>query len=175
MGDDIDIRRSVAADESALAHLYPDAFPDEDLLPLVRALLRDEASLLSLVAVKDRAVVGHVLFTQGNIDPAGERAALLGPLAVATRVQRRGIGGALIRAGLRELAPAGVRRVLVLGDPAYYGRFGFSVDHAVEPPCPIPQEWREAWRSIELTGGPGGAQGRLVLPEHWMRPALWQP
>ncbi len=175
MDDSVDIRRSVPADEGALAHLYPDAFPGEDLLPLVRALLREEAGVLSLVAVKDGAVVGHILFTQGTVDPAGERVALLGPLAVATRVQRQGIGGALIRAGLQDLAQMGARSVLVLGDPAYYGRFGFVADHGVEPPYPLPKEWREAWRSIDLDDEPGKAQGTLALPPTWMQPALWQP
>lgn len=175
MDDSLDIRRTVAADEGALAHLYPDAFPDEDLLPVVRALLRQADGVLSLVAVKDGAVVGHVLFTLGTVDPGGERVALLAPLAVATRAQRQGVGSALTRAGLQELASMGARSVLVLGDPAYYGRFGFAAGHGVEPPYPLPKEWSEAWRSIDLNDDPVNAQGTLTLPPAWMQPALWQP
>jgi len=175
MDDSVDICRSVPADEEALEHLYPNAFPDEDLLPVVRALLRQADGVLSLVAVKDGAVVGHVLFTLGTVDPAGERVALLGPLAVATWAQRRGVGSALTRAGLQDLAQMGARSVLVLGDPAYYGRFGFAAGHGVEPPYPLPEEWQDAWRSINLTDDPVNAQGTLMLPPAWMQPALWQP
>jgi putative acetyltransferase len=51
----------------------------------------------------------------------------LAPLAVAPDLQRRGIGSALIRAGHRHLAARGERLVFVLGCPAYYARFGYSL------------------------------------------------
>lgn len=54
------------------------------------------------------------------------RSGELAPLAVAPEAQGRGIGSALVRAGLKVCAEGGVDGVVVLGDPAYYGRFGFK-------------------------------------------------
>lgn len=80
---------------------------------------------LELVATVGAAVVGHVLAAPGRLD--GEPAAAgVAPLCVAPAHQGRGIGSALVRELIRR---AGVRRwslLVVLGEPAYYGRFGFT-------------------------------------------------
>lgn len=154
---------------AALERLYPAAFPQEDLLPLVRRLLAPEVGALSLAARAAGDLVGHAFFTPCGLNAAP--CALLGPLAVAPAHQRRGVGGALIREGLARLEAQGVAHVFVLGDPAYYGRFGFAPT-AAEPPCPIPGEWRDAWRSLALGDAPP-AEGRLVVPPPWRDPALW--
>lgn len=169
----IAVREGRAADWPALAALYPAAFPDEDLVPLVRALLELGRGVLSLVAERADAVVGHVVFTACAIEGRGERVDLLGPLAVAPRAQRTGIGGALVRAGLARVAAAGSAQVQVLGDPAYYGRFGFERDAVVAPPYALPEAWRGAWQAVRLGGA--APAGRLVVPEPWMRAALWGP
>ena len=146
----IEIRDSNAEDRAALESLYPQAFPDEDLLPLVRDLLNDLTVPVSLVATLDLQVAGHVIFTRCEVNSGGVSAALLGPLAVAPEYQRQGIGSALIRAGLRRLEQEDVALVCVLGDPAYYGRFGFHPEATLEPPYPLPVEWRDAWQTKEL-------------------------
>ena len=58
----------------------------------------------------------------------------LAPLAVAPACQKQGIGAALVRQGFTELQALGARGCVVLGDPAYYGRFGFKADPALA--CP---------------------------------------
>ena len=103
MTEELRIRESVQSDAAAIEKLYPDAFPDEDLLPLVKELLREEAVSLSLVAIVDQAFVGHALFTTCSIDGSTDKVALLGPLAVASDWRWRGIGGELIRKGLQLL------------------------------------------------------------------------
>ena len=82
---------------------------------------------LSLVAARDGEPVGHVFFSPIRIEgpsPA-PAAAGLAPLAVLPEAQGRGVGAALVRAGLAACAPLGWGAVFLLGDPAYYRRFGF--------------------------------------------------
>jgi putative acetyltransferase len=106
---------------------------------LVDALRAAGLAVLSLAAIEDGQVVGHILFSPVRIaTPAGPLAALaLAPLAVRPSHQRQGIGSALARAGLAQLRAAGHRLVVVEGSPSYYPRFGF-VDAA---PCGLTSEF----------------------------------
>lgn len=175
MSENIEIRESVPGDLAAIESLYPKAFPNEDLLPLVKDLLRDASIALSLVGIIDSRLVGHVIFTECSVVGSGEKGSLLGPLAIATAWQRRGIGSAIVRAGLRRLEDTGVSQVYVLGDPTYYGRLGFSQEFCVAPPYPLPAEWDGAWQSRRLGGAATPRPGKLSLPRPWLRPALWSP
>jgi putative acetyltransferase len=83
----------------AIELLYPDAFPDEDLLPLVRDLLPDTTVTTSIVGEIDSKIVGHVIFTKCGVVGEQTKAALLGPLVVTPARQGQGIGSALVRAG----------------------------------------------------------------------------
>src|SRR6185295_5905953 len=79
---------------------------------------------VSLVAEVDGRVVGHVAFSPVDV-PSSRAGEGLAPLAVAEDFRRQGIGAALVAAGLEACRAAGVGFVVVLGEPAYYGRFGF--------------------------------------------------
>jgi putative acetyltransferase len=168
-------RESTDADITAIESLYPQAFPDEDLVPLVRSLLDDEATRLSLVTTVGGQVVGHVIFTHCTIDGHNTAAALLGPLAVKPAHQRQGIGSTIVNEGLRRLKDAGVAMVLVLGDPAYYARLGFTADDNVLPPYKLPDEWAGAWQSQSLVAGESRVAGRLLVPVQWRQAELWLP
>ena len=171
----LDIRRSQQADIPAIETLYPAAFPDEDLLPLVRELLPDSENVLSLVATIESELVGHAVFTRCGVEGSHGVASLLGPVAVLPGRQKQGIGSALIRAGLEQLDEQGTELVCVLGDPEYYGRFGFTPDALLEPPYRLPAEWADAWQSQYL-GRPGQPRrGILAVPKQWLQPALWAP
>lgn len=169
------VRQSGPDDLGSIERLYAEAFPNEDLLPLIKHLLMQEPDILSLVAVTGQALVGHILFTIGSITNNGAKVALLAPLAVTPSRQQQGIGSALIREGLAQLKSAGIAKVLVLGDPAYYARSGFKAETGVAPPYPLPEKWREAWQSLSLSAAPQAGHGQLLLPEVWMQPALWRP
>jgi putative acetyltransferase len=175
MLDQLKIRESRPADSAAIESLYPEAFPDEDLLPLVRSLLNDPVVTTSLVAAIDVLVVGHVLFTKCGVVGTGVTASLLGPLAVAPAWQKKGIGSAIVLAGLRWLENSDANLVLVLGDPAYYGRLGFLPEADVEPPYPLPPEWDGAWQSHYLGKATTPNAGKLSVPSQWLHPELWAP
>ena len=173
MPDMPEICPALPGDLDDIARLYPDAFPDEDLLPLVSALVSEQSGVLSLIAVRNGLLCGHVCFTRCQI-AARESVALLGPLAVAPRVQRTGVGSALVRAGLVQMRECGASQVNVLGDPEYYVRFGFQPDRTVRPPYPIPEEWGPAWQCLRFgTGDP--FSGKLEVPRPWQDAALWAP
>ena len=169
------IRENVPADARAIESLYPLAFPDEDLLPLVRKLLRDSMNTLSLVAVSGSEIAGNVIFTHCTLDDGKVRAALLAPLAVLPDHQRQGTGSALVRAGLERLREDGIQAVYVLGDPAYYRRLGFSPERAVSTPCPMPPEWSDAWQSQRLVEAAAPLSGPLQVADAWLDPVLWLP
>ena len=95
---------------------------------IVEALRAAGALTVSLVAIQGGEVVGHVAFSPVRIDgPAGGWQGL-GPLSVRPDRQRRGIGEALVRDGLERLRAMKSAGCVVLGDPGYYGRFGFGSD-----------------------------------------------
>jgi len=175
MPKELEIRESGKADIAAIESLYPAAFPDENLLPLVRDLLNDAAVALSLVATIETRIAGHAIFTRCGVVGNPTDAALLGPLAVSPAWQGRGIGSAIVRGGLRRLEHAGVSRLYVLGDPDYYGRFGFLPERVVEPPFPLPAEWVGAWQSRDVAEATTPRAGRLSVPPPWSNPALWAP
>lgn len=175
MTGNIEIRKSASSDVAAIEKLYRGAFPDEDLLPVVSDLLKQAKIVLSLVGVADNALLGHVIFTRCTIAGSPDPVSLLGPLAVIPARQRQGVGSALVKAGLRELEKAGMARVFVLGDPVYYGRFGFKRDDDVAPPYRLPEEWRGAWQSLNLSGNEQSLSGTLSVPQPWRQPALWAP
>lgn len=122
------IRPEVPADIPAIHHLHKAAFGQSAEAQLVGALRANGKALVSLVAVEDGGVVGHILFSPVSIEtiPAGMIAAGLAPLAVLPSFQRRGIGAELARAGLQACRDAGIGLVVVLGNHRYYHRFGFT-------------------------------------------------
>ena len=99
----------------------------------------------------------------------------MGSFGVTSTWQNQGIGSAMVRDGLRRLTKDGIVCVYVLGNPAFYERFGFAREAGVTPPYPLPKEWHGAWQSVSLgrTGCP--CRGSLSLPQPWLRPSLWAP
>ncbi|GGK44734.1 GNAT family N-acetyltransferase [Salinarimonas ramus] len=177
--DPVTIRKSRPDDLPALERLYRDAFPQEDLVPVVRALTGPRADVLGLVATGEGdipgEILGHVAFTLCGVDGPGSEAAtvaLLAPLAVDPARQRSRIGSALVREGLARMRARGAAHALVLGDPGYYGRFGFREETGIAPPHEIPDAWRPAWQGLSLADG-AEPRGTLVAPEPWTRAELW--
>jgi putative acetyltransferase len=122
------IRPERTDDAAAIRSVLVAAFAGNAEADLVERLRRDGDRVLALVAEQDGAVCGYLGFPHLTVEAAP--AVGLAPLAVAPDIQRRGIASALVREGLRLLAARGEQLVFVLGDPAYYCRFGFDVAEA---------------------------------------------
>ncbi|MEL6436589.1 MAG: N-acetyltransferase, partial [Pseudomonadota bacterium] len=117
------IREAERTDHHAIVAMYPDVFPDEDLVPLVNNLHAQAEGLVSLVAVAASGqVIGHISLTRCSVSDFDIPVYLLGPLAVSPSHQRSGHGRALIEAGLDRVRALGASQIYVLGDPVYYSR-----------------------------------------------------
>jgi putative acetyltransferase len=136
MGDDerpgIVVRAADDGDAPAIREIHCAAFPTSAEADLVERLQRDGDAILSLVAERDGRAGGHVLLSRMRVEGDGRdyRALGLGPVAVRPALQRCGLGSALIRAALAEANAAGEELIFLVGDPAYYRRFGFAAETA---------------------------------------------
>ncbi|AOY02171.1 hypothetical protein BJP62_02680 [Jeongeupia sp. USM3] len=119
------IRPAAAADAAAVHALVTAAFGQPGEADLVVALNEAGRTRVELVADVDGLIVGHLLFSAASADGVAGEVAGLAPLAVAADWRRQGVAKALVDAGLTALKARGAAAVVVLGDPAYYGRFGF--------------------------------------------------
>ena len=124
------IRAEEAGDIDTIATITREAYADtphsrhsEHLV--VNGLRSGRALVLSLVAELDGVVVGHVAFSRVDLSDGSTGWYCLGPLAVAASARGRGVGGRLVREGLAALQAMGGSGCVVLGDPAFYLRFGF--------------------------------------------------
>jgi len=129
------IRYASPADHAAIDSVTTAAFGGDDEARIIARLRADDDAMFEMVAEADGQIVGHIMFSRLWAD-RDDLYAALAPLSVAPDLQRTGLGAALVRAGLSGAQQFGAVGVLVLGDPAYYGRFGFAADTArlVEAP-----------------------------------------
>ncbi len=164
MGLSIIVRPEGPEDEAAVAEVNEDAFERPDEAAVVAALRRGAAFLpgLSLIAEVHDAFVGHILFTRLHVGVARSPGLALAPLAVRKVHQRRRIGLALGREGLRLATARGEAFAIVLGHPEYYPRFGFAPASRFGIRAPF-EVRDEALMALELL--PGGLNGVSGLIE----------
>ena len=123
----IEIRNEEEKHLDAVRDIVRAAFPTEAESKLVDALRANGKAVVSLVAVSNKKVLGHILFSPVSTTPPGESRGLgLAPVAVHPDAQSQGIGSQLIREGLRACKELGFDYCVVLGGPKYYQRFGFE-------------------------------------------------
>lgn len=125
------IRPESGGDVSGIREVNIEAFADHPISRQTEHLIVDElrsagALEVSLVAVEEGRVLGHVAFSRAVVGDAGAGWYLLGPIAVLPACQGQGIGSALVEAGLSEIQSRGAAGCVLVGDPGYYGRFGFA-------------------------------------------------
>ena len=125
------IRPEAPGDEAAIGALTAAAFDghpysDGSEPQIIERLRRLGKLTLSLVAEEDGQIVGHVAFSPMTLSGGEGGWYGLGPISVAPNRQRSGIGSALMREGLTKLEALGASGVALVGDPAYYNRFGFA-------------------------------------------------
>ncbi|MCE0916965.1 MULTISPECIES: GNAT family N-acetyltransferase [unclassified Pseudomonas] len=110
---------------------------------IVAALRQAGQLTVSLVAVEAGAIVGHVAISSVSLSSGAKGWYGLGPVSVLPQRQGQGIGSALINAALARLHGLGGQGCVVLGDPGYYGRFGFKAQPGLSLPG-VPAEYFQA-------------------------------
>jgi putative acetyltransferase len=115
---------------------------------IVENLRREQALFLSLVAVIEGDIVGHIAFSEVDISDGSTGWFGLGPLTVKPERQGKGIGSALVRAGLERLRQLGAKGCVLLGAPAFYRQFGFAND----PELLLEEASQEFFLSLPLSG-----------------------
>ncbi len=124
---EINIRSEETKDHEQVRRILRATFPSDAESKLVDMLRANGKAIISLVAVREEQVLGHILFSPATTAPPSEAKGMgLAPVAVRPDVQAQRIGSRLIREGLRLCEELGYDYCVVLGDPNYYKRFGFE-------------------------------------------------
>ena len=148
------IRPETPQDSAAIRNVNEDAFGSSVEADLVEKLRSRQAYTISLVATDGDNVIGHIIFSPVTIESGNTSfgALGLGPMAVLSSYQRKGVGSQLVREGLQECRRLGHEIVVVLGHPDYYPRFGFipAKPRGIECEFEVPDE---AWMILELHEG----------------------
>jgi putative acetyltransferase len=147
------VRPEGPEDLEAVRRVNTEAFGRTGEADLVDALRAHGKAVVSLVALEEGGVAGHILFSPVEVDGSeGLRMLGLAPMAVLPSLQRRGLGTMLVREGLRLCSDAGYDAVVVLGHPEYYPRFGFvpASTFGLSSEYEVPDE---AFMTLELREG----------------------
>jgi putative acetyltransferase len=156
----MNIRLTQETDLDSILKVIKTAFSDEEnkvIMNLAQELHQEttSSSIKSLVAEVDNQVIGYVsyspIFLRSDHSISGY---ILAPLAVSPKHQNQGVGSNLINAGIDMLTKDGAGVLLVYGDPAYYGRFGFNeeIGHSFLPPYTL--QYPFGWTGMMLNDTP---------------------
>lgn len=163
------IRVATEADWATIPEIHRAAFTDEgDRVARLTVELRESEWYepeLSFAAEEDGALVAHVMNTWSWLEGGSPRVLQLSPLGVLPEHQRRGHGSALVQASLDAARARGEALLLVEGNPAYYGRFGFvrADELGLLPPPEALYDW--AFQAAVLDDDAVLPQGRVVYSE----------
>ncbi len=173
MSEKIILRKETYADFADIFEVNKMAFGQEDEAKLVSALRNNAAVFvpeLSIVATENNKIVGHILFTKiiikgeqgNNYESLG-----LAPMSVRPELQRKGIGGLLIKKGLEIATGLGFKSVIVLGHEHYYPKFGFEPagKWSIKAPFDVPSN---VFMAIELIkDGLENISGTVIYPREF--------
>jgi putative acetyltransferase len=156
--NDIQIRPERSGDEDAIHAVTIAAFLNAPHTAhtehfIVRALRRAGRLTVSLVAEREGEIVGHVAISPVTFEDGASGWFGLGPVSVAPELQGRGIGSRLVREALVALRALGGRGCVLVGEPAYYGRFGFRADPGLRLPGVPPQYFQALRLAGEMPSG----------------------
>jgi len=148
------IRSETPEDGADIHFVYGKAFGQESETELVEKLRNRGMLIVSLVALSDVQVVGHIAFSPVTVksEDSSFQAIALGPMAVLPEYQRKGIGSQLVRTGLEECRHLGHEIVVLVGHADYYPRFGFvpARSKGIECEFEVPDK---AWMLLQLREG----------------------
>ena len=152
----MNLRPAEPRDHAAIREILIAAFPGTDEAELVQRLRGDGDAAIELVAENRGSIVGHILFSPMQ---APFRALALAPVAVTPDRHGEGIGSALIEAGHNLAREQGWQAIFVLGEPAYYRRFGFDPDLAAGFASPYSGAF---FMALALTGALPTSMGKVT-------------
>ena len=167
-------------DRDNVREVHLSAFPEgegEAVAALALKLLSEKTrpETFSLVADVEGELVGHVCFSPVTIgDDKNASGYILAPLGVKSGSQKRGVGSQLIEYGMQRLSAMGVDVLFVYGDPAYYSRFGFSVETAAGYRAPYELQYPFGWQAMVLNGANEARRPvTIACVRSLCDPALW--
>ncbi|MGI4745341.1 MAG: GNAT family N-acetyltransferase [Janthinobacterium lividum] len=161
----MEIRPELPDDQGLTGLLYRQAFIGTYEAELIDELRQSGVTPIALVAMDDGELVGHIMFATIGLEVDGRsvRSLALAEMAVHAGLQRKGIGGKLIRAGLEAARAQDYAAVVVLGHPTYYPSFGFSAERARHLRTPF--RGGDAFMALELKPGAlDGEDGVVKYP-----------
>ncbi|WP_369789651.1 GNAT family N-acetyltransferase [Rouxiella sp. WC2420] len=162
------IRVEIPVDAAGIDNLLRQAFGRDGEADLVQRLREDGLLTLGVVATDDEGgVVGYAAFTPVDVHGEDRQWVGLGPLAVDESLRRQGIGEKLIYEGLDSLNEFGYAAVVVLGDPEYYGRFGFKRAASHNLHCKWPDTEQHFQLYVLADNALEGANGLVEYPPHF--------
>ena len=176
----MNIRLAQQTDLDSILQVIETAFSDEEnkvITNFVQELHQETTSpsIKSLVAEVDNQVIGYVsfspIFLKSDSSIVGY---ILAPLAVSPEHQKQGVGSNLINAGIEMLTKDGVGVLMVYGDPAYYGRFGFKeeIGRSFVPPYTL--QYPFGWTGMMLNDTPVPEQSiQFECVAALSKPDLW--
>jgi len=168
------------SEEVAVADVHRRAFGSDIEADLALGLMGDGSFVrtLSFVADEGGKPLGHVIFSRAWLErddgQLGLPLLVLAPIAVVPEAQREGVGTALVEKAIALAGESGEIAMLVFGDPAYYGRFGFkpALPKGIRAPYPVEPEW--GWQVLELAPGAIRAPGVLKVAPPLDAPEMWR-
>jgi putative acetyltransferase len=162
----VNVRRADAADLEAALAVHRAAFGRHDEAEMAAAIVESSQfpPELSLAAVVGDRIAGHVISSWVGLEGSNRRLLQLGPIGVLPELQGQGIGSALVRASLDGTRALGEPLLLLEGNPAYYGRFGFvrADELGLIPPPEALYDW--AFQVAVLDEAAELPRGRVVYP-----------
>ena len=157
------IRPETPEDVGSIRYVNEQAFGQDNESKLIEKLRNRGVLTISLIAVQDGEIVGHIAFSPVVIESglSSFEAVALAPMAVLPTHQSKGIGSQMVRAGLEECRYLGHEIIVVLGHPDYYPHFGFVLARPKGIDCEfeVPEE---AWMILELREGALGGRRGIV-------------
>jgi len=176
----MNIRLAQETDLDSILKVVETAFSDEEnqvIMNFVQELSSENTSpsIKSLVAEVDNQVIGYVSYSPILLKSDSSIVGyILAPLAVSPEHQKQGVGSNLINFGIDLLTKDGVGVLLVYGDPAFYGRFGFKEEIGQSFVPPYPLQYPFGWTGMMLNDTPVPEQSiQFKCVSALSKPELW--
>ncbi len=179
MEDSVQIKEAKISDSDQIRSVHLQAFDESEariVADFAANLFEDESQheIISLVAVQDDMIVGHIAFSPVYLESSGEYFAyLLGPLGITPQNQKKGIGSTLVKHGLEIIADKDSFIVFVYGDPKYYSRFGFEPGLAKNFLPQYTLQYPFGWLALKINSSAFPEGGKIRCVDALNDPDLW--